>query len=68
MKKQSAIPRIVSVEIDGKTSTGSYAVEGKSVTVTYDMRSQTTHAPDGPAEHVARMLLRELVPGGTGMD
>ncbi len=68
MRQRPVISKDVSVEIDGKIYTGSYIVESKCVTVTYGMRSQTTHAPDGPVKHIAKMLLRELMPGGIGMD
>ena len=68
-KKHSAIPDEISVEVDGKTYTGSYVVEGGTITVTYGLRKQSTHAQGGPSDvHLARRLLRELVSGGSGLD
>lgn len=67
-KKKQPVSRPVSVEIDGKTYTGSYVVEGGTVTVTYGLRTMSTHSSGGPNDHVARGLLRDLVPGGTGFD
>ena len=69
MAKKKQVPSWpVSVEIDGKTYTGSYIVEGRTVTVTYDLRSQSTHASDGPNEHTARILLLELLSASTRLD
>jgi hypothetical protein len=68
MKSQSTPSGVLSVQIDGKTYRGSYLADGNSVTVTCGVRQLTTVVFYGPAEHTARMLLRELVPGGTGMN
>lgn len=69
MQTQSPSANTVTAEIDGKTYTGSFVVEGHAVTVTYGIRTLTTRTAGARSvESTARMLLRELVPGGTGMD
>lgn len=67
MQTESSSANTVTAEIDGKTYTGSFVVEGHAVT--YGIRTLTTRTAGARSvESTARMLLRELVPGGTGMD
>lgn len=52
----------ITVTVEGKTFTGSYYVESGVVTVIYgDKQPNSSQTGGTPAEHVARMLLKEIV-------
>ena len=54
----------ISVELDGKTYTGSYNVKRGVVTVSTLKGHKSTQVGGSPPEVIARMLLRELVSEG----
>ena len=61
--KYEAPPQEVSVEVDGKTYTGSYTISSKVVTVSTGYGSASTQVGGSTANNVARMLLSEIVRG-----
>ncbi len=56
------MPRI-EVEIDGKTYSGSFEIQGKMIEVSYGLRTQKTQLGGyaGYPELLARSMIRELV-------
>lgn len=63
MKRTHSRPEEVSVEIDGSTYLGTFRVESKVVIVAAAFGSGSTHLGSLSAEHVARLLLRDIVAG-----
>lgn len=64
MPKRKRLPTLheFAVDIDGKAVTATYEIADKCVRATHEGRQSTWPQIGGlPAEHVARMLLRELV-------
>ena len=56
----------VEVEIDGKTYTGSYEIQGTMIEVSYGWRTKKTQlggfiGPGGKPEALVRTMIRELV-------
>lgn len=54
----------VAIEVSGKTYTASYAVTKKIITVSTGLGSKSTQLGSLPPEHLARILLRELIQEG----
>lgn len=54
----------VTVEANGKTYTASYAVERKIITVSTPNGSKATQLGNLSPEHLAKMLLKELIREG----
>ena len=66
-KKHPPASRTVSVEIEGKTYTGSYFVESGVITVNYEGRKTNAYGTQSPDDYaLARSLLRALVSGEVG--
>jgi hypothetical protein len=53
--------RPVSIEVDGRKYTGSYALAGETVTAFWGVKERSRTTRGAPATNVARRLLRELV-------
>ena len=65
VRKAKPIQRYpISVEIDGKTYSGSYSISGKVITVSYMGARKAPQVGGSGPDTIGRMLLRELVRGG----
>ncbi len=60
-KRPEPPPREVKVEIDGKSYIASYVVDRGVVRVTSGYGSKATQVGASSPEHIARILLRELL-------
>ncbi len=54
----------VAIEVNGKTHMAFYVVAKKIITVSTGLGSKSTQLGSLPPEHLARILLRELIQEG----
>ena len=60
-KQTAPVPRLVSIEVNGRTYNGKYVVEGDMITVTAFGQSKTKLVGRLSAEDQARRMLAEIV-------
>ena len=63
-KQRFSKPKEISVEVNGKTYTGTYRVEKGMITVTYLFSRISNHSDGTSGEVLAKSLLRKMAESG----